>query len=148
MSAYVIARVQVTDPEQYAEYTQRTPAVIASFGGRFLARGGQTVTLEGPEAEGRIVVLEFDTLEQAVACFRSPAYNEARQYRLGAAETRITCLVPAGDGPRGLRAVHDAFDLGEEPSGEDATGARRETDAEGPAEEAAAVVEAAASEIM
>jgi uncharacterized protein (DUF1330 family) len=92
MSAYVIARVNVTDAEQYAEYTRRTPAVIEHFGGRFLARGGQTVTIEGPEAEGRIVVLEFDTLEQAVACFRSPIYAEAKQYRLGAAEMQLIAV--------------------------------------------------------
>ena len=92
MSAYVIAQVNVTDPEQYAEYTKRTPAVIASFGGRFLARGGQTATIEGPEAKGRIVVLEFDTLENAVACFRSPAYEEAKQYRLGAAEVQLLAV--------------------------------------------------------
>lgn len=92
MSAYVIARVQVTDAEQYGEYTKRTPAVIESFGGRFLARGGQTVTIEGPEAEGRIVVLEFDTLEQAVACFRSTAYDEAKQFRLGAAEMKLIAV--------------------------------------------------------
>jgi len=92
MSAYVIARVTVSDPEQYAEYTQRTPAVIASFGGRFLARGGRTVTIEGPEAEGRIVVLEFDSLDQAVACFTSSAYEEAKQYRLGAAEMQLIAV--------------------------------------------------------
>ena len=92
MSAYVIARVNVTDPEQYAEYTKRTPVVIASFGGRFLARGGQTVTIEGPQAEGRIVILEFDTLEQAVDCFRSPAYEEAKQFRLGAAEMQLLAV--------------------------------------------------------
>ena len=92
MSAYVIARVNVTDPKQYSEYTRRTPAVIERYGGRFLARGGQTVTIEGPEAEGRIVILEFDTLEQAVTCFRSAAYDEARQFRLGAAEMQLLAI--------------------------------------------------------
>ena len=92
MTAYVIARVTVTDPEQYAEYTKRTPAVIERFGGRFLARGGRTVTIEGPEAEGRIVVLEFESLEQAVACFGSSAYAEAKQYRMGAAEVQLIAV--------------------------------------------------------
>lgn len=92
MSAYVIARVQVTDPEQYSEYTRRTPAVIERFGGRFLARGGKTVTIEGLEAAGRIVILEFDTLEQAVTCFRSAAYDEVRQFRLGAAEMQLLAV--------------------------------------------------------
>ena len=92
MTAYVIAQVNVTDKEQYAEYTRRTPAVIASFGGRFLARGGETVTLEGPEETGRIVILEFASLEQAVACFRSPEYTAARQFRIGAAEMRLLAV--------------------------------------------------------
>lgn len=89
MAAYVIGLIKVTDSEQYAEYIKRSPAVIASYGGRFLARGGETVNLEGPEVTERVVVLEFPTLEQAVACFTSPAYDEARQYRLGAAEMRL-----------------------------------------------------------
>ncbi len=92
MTAYVIAQVQVTNFEQYAEYTKRTPAVIASFGGRFAARGGKTVTIEGSEEERRIVVLEFPNLEQAVACFTSQAYEEAKQFRLGAAEMHLVAV--------------------------------------------------------
>jgi uncharacterized protein (DUF1330 family) len=92
MSAYVLARINVTNPEQYAEYIKRSPAAIAAFGGRFLARGGRTVTIEGPEAEGRIVVLEFDSVEQAVACFQSPLYAEAKQYRLGAAKMHLIAV--------------------------------------------------------
>jgi uncharacterized protein (DUF1330 family) len=92
MAAYVIARINVTDAEQYAEYIKRSPAAIAAYGGRFLARGGRTATIEGPEAEGRIVVLEFESLEQAVACFRSPIYAEAKQYRLGAAEMQLIAV--------------------------------------------------------
>lgn len=89
MTAYVIAHVNVTDKEQYAEYTKRTPAVIASFGGRFIVRGGETVSIEGPEVDQRIVVLEFDNMDQAVACFRSQAYEEVRKFRLGAAEMQL-----------------------------------------------------------
>ncbi len=48
MAGYIIARVTVTDPEKYQDYTAVTPGLIAKFGGRFLVRGGETVTLEGP----------------------------------------------------------------------------------------------------
>ena len=89
MTAYVVAHVNVTDKERYAEYVKRTPAVIASFGGRFIVRGGETVTIEGPEVDERVVVLEFSNMDQAVACFKSPAYEEARKFRLGAAEMRL-----------------------------------------------------------
>ena len=47
MSAYIIARVEVTDMDQYRKYTEVTPGLVAEFGGRFVVRGGETVTLEG-----------------------------------------------------------------------------------------------------
>ena len=92
MAAYVVAMVKVTDGEKYAEYIKRTPDVIASFKGRFLVRGGETVAIEGPQVNERIVVLEFPNLAQAVACFKSQAYDEARQFRLGAAEMRLIAV--------------------------------------------------------
>jgi uncharacterized protein (DUF1330 family) len=84
MPAYVIARVQVTDPGRYRAYTDRTPAVIAAYGGRFLARGGEMVTLEGPEEAGRVVLLEFPSMVQARAWFESEEYQEIRKLRLEA----------------------------------------------------------------
>ena len=45
MSAYLIALVDVTDPDQYAEYRKLTPHAITTNGGRFLVRGGDPQTL-------------------------------------------------------------------------------------------------------
>ena len=73
------------DPDAYVEYTKRTPAVIERYGGRFLARGGRTVSLEGAEESRRIVLVEFDSVEQAEAFYRSPEYQEAKTYREEAA---------------------------------------------------------------
>jgi uncharacterized protein (DUF1330 family) len=92
MAAYVIAQVKVTDSERYAEYVKRAPEVVASYGGRYLARGGQTASIEGPEVTERVVILEFPDLEQAVACFKSAAYEEAKKFRLGAAEMRLLAV--------------------------------------------------------
>jgi uncharacterized protein (DUF1330 family) len=92
MPAYVIAQVRVTDSVRYSEYIKRAPDVVASFGGRYLARGGETVSIEGPEVTERVVILEFPNLEQAVACFKSQAYHEAREFRLGAAEMRLLAV--------------------------------------------------------
>ncbi len=41
MSAYVIAKVNVTNMEQYQEYMKVSPAVIEKFGGKFIVRGGR-----------------------------------------------------------------------------------------------------------
>ena len=47
------------------------PASSREYGGKFLARGGKTVTLEGPPAKNRVVVIEFPSLEKAEEFYRS-----------------------------------------------------------------------------
>ena len=59
MAAYLIADVQITDPEQYEEYKRQVSPLIARFGGRYLARGGQHEVLEGDWEPHRMVLLEF-----------------------------------------------------------------------------------------
>ena len=85
MTAYIVARVKVTDPEQYKRYTARTPDCIASFGGRFIARGGEPVTLEGPDFNDRMVIIEFPSLERAKEFYNSPEYTEIKAFRANAA---------------------------------------------------------------
>jgi uncharacterized protein (DUF1330 family) len=85
MPAYAIVLIEVTDREQYSKYTQATPAVIAEFGGKFIVRGGKTVTLEGPEEKRRVVVIEFPSFERAQAFYQSAEYQETKKLRSGAA---------------------------------------------------------------
>jgi uncharacterized protein (DUF1330 family) len=85
MAAYLIGKIEVTNPEQYKKYIAATPGIIEKFGGRFIARGGETVTLEGPEETRRVVLVEFPSLEQIEAFYNSPEYREARRLREGAA---------------------------------------------------------------
>ena len=85
MPAYIIARVQVTDWERYRQYTNATPAAVEKFGGRFIVRGGETVALEGPPETARLVVIEFPSLDQAEAFYRSEEYSRAKKLREGAA---------------------------------------------------------------
>ena len=83
MPAYWIAHVEVTDADRYGEYARRAGPAIAAHGGRFLARGGKHVQLEGTD-RSRNVVVEFPDLATAEACYRSPAYQEALAYAKGA----------------------------------------------------------------
>jgi uncharacterized protein (DUF1330 family) len=84
MPAYIIARVDVTDREQYSEYIKATPEVIARYGGKFIVRGGEIVTLEGEPEQRRLVIIEFPTLQRAHEFFHSPEYTRVKQLRLGA----------------------------------------------------------------
>ena len=92
MAAYLLARVEVRDMQQYRKYTQRTPEVIAQFGGRFLVRGGEVVTLEGPESTERIVLIEFPSLAQVQAFYASPEYQAAKELRLGVSDASFLAL--------------------------------------------------------
>jgi uncharacterized protein (DUF1330 family) len=92
MTAYVIARVNVTDPEKYEGYKALSPAAIAAHGGRYLTRGGATKALEGDPDSRRLVVLEFPSLEAAETFYHSAEYEAARAKRKGAAEMQMILL--------------------------------------------------------
>ena len=96
MSAYIVARVNVTDPGQYSRYTARTPDCVAAFGGRFIVRGGETATLEGPEFRDRMVIIEFPSLERAKEFYNSPEYTEIRALRAHAGIAEFVAVDGAG----------------------------------------------------
>ena len=83
MPAYLIARVRVQDAAAYEEYRRLAAASIEKFGGRYRARGGTTVTLEGEEETRRVVVVEFPSLERAREWYRSHEYQKAIAARTG-----------------------------------------------------------------
>ncbi len=93
--AYVIARVTVTNPEAYARYAHLASAAIAKFGGRILARGGRFEAFEGP-ARPRNVILEFASMDIALAYYHSPEYQAAKAERVGAGEVEL-CAVEGVD---------------------------------------------------
>lgn len=91
MTAYWIAHVTVTDPEAYKAYQTLAPAALARFGGHFLARGGESMVMEGPELS-RHVVIAFPSLQAAKDCYASPEYTAARAARAGAATVHLTIV--------------------------------------------------------
>ena len=97
MPAYWLARARITDPVAYKRYTDRIPGILARHGGRALARGGRYQIMEGPEDFHRFVVIEFPTMEQAVACFESPEYQEASAFRRNGGGIVENVIVEGGD---------------------------------------------------
>ncbi len=89
MSAFLIARVKIHDPEAYKAYTECSPAIVQSFGGQFIARGGSLETVEGAEFDGRLVIVQFPTRAAAHAFYHSPAYQELIKLRAGAADAEM-----------------------------------------------------------
>ncbi|HYB95799.1 MAG TPA: DUF1330 domain-containing protein [Vicinamibacterales bacterium] len=90
--AYVLGEIDVTNPQQYAEYMKLSPAAIEKFGGRFIARGGRSTTLEGNAARGRVVIVEFPSYERALEFYNSVEYQAARKARDGAATVQFVLV--------------------------------------------------------
>jgi uncharacterized protein (DUF1330 family) len=67
---------QVKDPAKLAAYAKLAGPAIQNGGGRFLARAPAAKAYEDGKAE-RTVIIEFDSVEQAVATHDSAAYKEA-----------------------------------------------------------------------
>jgi uncharacterized protein (DUF1330 family) len=88
--AYWIANVTVTDPNAYQGYQAIAPDAFAQFGARFLARG-EAETLEGTPWQRRVII-EFNSIEDARACYNSPTYRAAREKRAGACTADIALI--------------------------------------------------------
>lgn len=89
---YLIAEVEVTDPDGYKTYQDGSRPALEANGGRFLVRGGKTLGLDGP-APKRIIILQFDSMEKALAYRNSAVYKDvvpirdkSSTFRLFAAE--------------------------------------------------------------
>jgi uncharacterized protein (DUF1330 family) len=89
MPAYVIVDVDVQDAEAYKEYMKLTPATIAAHDGKFIVRGGKTVVAEGDWKPGRLVILEFPTMERAREWWDSDQYGIAKKIRFASAKTNM-----------------------------------------------------------
>lgn len=95
---YWIAHIDVHDAAGYEEYRKRNGIAFAKYGARFLVRNGKAEQTEG-SLKSRHVVIEFDSYEQALACYHSPEYNEATSYRLPAANGDLV-IIEGYDGPQ------------------------------------------------
>jgi uncharacterized protein (DUF1330 family) len=98
---YVIASIDVADQGAYDAYRSRTPDVIAQYGGRFLVRGGTVTPLEGEMGlKGRLVILEFPSVEAARRFYDSPEYQEIIPLRTRASQGALL-IVEGFDPPTG-----------------------------------------------
>ena len=66
----------ISNPDAFANYAKLAPAAIQAGGGRFLVRGAPAKVYEQGLAQ-RVVMIEFDSVEKAIAAHDSPGYQEA-----------------------------------------------------------------------
>lgn len=91
-SAYIIASVNVTNPEQYDEYRKLSTQAMQAHGAEVCVRGGAVEVLEGDWNPGRTVILKFKDTDSAHKFYNSPEYTKARAARDGAAIMRMVLV--------------------------------------------------------
>ena len=89
MAAYFICTMTVHDPETYKKYTALTPATVERHGGRFLTRGDEVLTTEGPVFTERLVLIEFPDKASALAWYHDADYQSASAFRRAASKGRM-----------------------------------------------------------
>ena len=92
MTAYVVVQAEVTDWDRFREYLKASPGTIARFGGKYVARGGEKITLEGDDRDTRLVIIEFPSLEKAKEWYRSEEYQRIKPLREGAATGSLIAI--------------------------------------------------------
>ncbi len=92
---YLIAHITVTDADRYPDYLAAAQPVFEKYGARFLARGGNYHCVEGNTGV-RHVVIEFDTLEAALACYNSAEYRAAAEIRHDTSVSTLTIVEGVG----------------------------------------------------
>jgi uncharacterized protein (DUF1330 family) len=92
MAAYIIADVDVKNPEGFEPYKQPTAASVARYGGRFLVQSSRHEVLEGTWNPSRLVVLEFPTVQAAKRWYESEEYRQPKALRM---QTAVSSLILA-----------------------------------------------------
>jgi uncharacterized protein (DUF1330 family) len=86
--AYYVAEFQATDPDGIKPYSAKVESTFKPFGGSYIVRGGELDVKEGFGAQGRLVIIKFDSLLQAQAWYSSPAYQAIIPIRHRSGNTR------------------------------------------------------------
>jgi uncharacterized protein (DUF1330 family) len=86
--AYYIAEFELTDPEGIRPYSAGVAATFEPFGGRFIVRGGEIAALEGERLKGRLVMIQFDSMEKARAWYQSADYQKLLPIRQRSGNSR------------------------------------------------------------
>ena len=93
MAGYLIANIDVHDPETFAKYRDQVAPLIAKFGGRYLVRGGALEQVEaGAASFKRVVILEFPSLAEVKRFYESADYAPVLELRLKSSKGEVALV--------------------------------------------------------
>ena len=89
MAAYVITYLEVTDPQAFQAYRHAAGPTFAPYGGKPIVVDGAFEVLEGMIQPRSVVVVEFESMEQARRWYASPEYAKTIPVRQQAANASL-----------------------------------------------------------
>ena len=88
-----VARFTIDDPERYRVYEKGFFPILTAHGGRFLTYDDAPTILEGTRADGRTVIIEFDSEAALMGWWESPEYIELAAHRHAGTTTHAVYFV-------------------------------------------------------
>jgi uncharacterized protein (DUF1330 family) len=95
--AYIVAEIDLNNPDGYAsEFASQAQKLLTDGGGKYLARGGKTMTFDGDPPKPRVSIIAFENMDKAQAVYNSPAYRDLRKIGEKYAKFRVFAVEGAG----------------------------------------------------
>jgi uncharacterized protein (DUF1330 family) len=93
MSAYVLAQIQIDDPEEYQKYLLGFMSIFERHGGELLATSkNKTTVIEGSWAHPGTVIMKFPNVESAQAWIDDPDYKALAEFRHRSAQVNLVLV--------------------------------------------------------
>ena len=89
MATYLIAEVNLKNPDAYSEYLSKVPKIISKYNGEYLVRGGKISHHEGKWKPKRMVVVKFPNRAKALAFYDSKEYKKFKTIRNKVADSNL-----------------------------------------------------------
>ena len=94
---YFVAGLEITDAAKFQTFVSQVPGTLASFGGHYIVQPSKVSAVEGDPPK-IFAIVAFDSTQQAMAWYHSPAYQAILPLRLSSAKT--TAYVAEGVPPQ------------------------------------------------
>lgn len=101
MPGYLIAHFSITDEEGYGRYVEAAIPLLEAHKAKLLVADDAATVLEGEYPDGRVVVIEFPSLEEAKVWYDSSEYQDVVKIRQEATQTHSMILVASFEPPPG-----------------------------------------------
>jgi len=91
---FLVANVQITDPERYHMYEKGFFPILKRYGGEFVTYDDAPITFEGMSPrEGRMIILKFPSEAQAKSWIEDEEYQTLSEHRRAGTQLQFLTLV-------------------------------------------------------